>query len=153
DTTESFHQLRTSPYLLRTAQRHPALAPLFEEEALRLESTRECLVHGDFSPKNILLSPDRLLILDSEAAWYGDPAFDIAFFLNHLCLKALYHAPRDTGLRALFDAAVDAYFVTEGSATIDRRSARLLLMLLLARIDGKSPVEYIQDDKKKDLVR
>ena len=155
DTTENFHQLRTDPYLLTTALRHPALASIFEEEAARLERTRECLVHGDFSPKNMLLGAGRLVLLDCEVAWYGDPAFDVAFFLNHLCLKALHHAPQAPGFRQLFDTAAETYFnfSADDAAVIDRRSARLLLMLLLARIDGKSPVEYLRDETKKQFVR
>lgn len=159
DTTANFHELRTDPYLLTTARRHPALSPFFEEEAARLERTRECLVHGDFSPKNILFGPGRMVLLDCEVAWYGDPAFDVAFLLNHLCLKALHHAPRrQDELRAVFDAAVEAYFKPSlqgagEAAVLDCRSARLLLMLMLARIDGKSPAEYLCDEQKKNFVR
>lgn len=159
DTTENFHQLRTDPYLLTTGRRHPALAAFFEEEAARLERTRECLVHGDFSPKNILLGANRLVVLDCEVAWYGDPAFDVAFLLNHFCLKALYHAPREPGLRALFDTAVTVYFENaklsspRDAAAFDHRCARLLLMIMLARVDGKSPVEYLGDEEKTALVR
>lgn len=157
DTTQNFHQLRTDPYLLATARHHPEIAPLFEEEAARLESTRECLVHGDFSPKNMLTAPDRFVILDCEVAWFGDPAFDVAFLLNHLCLKALYHAPRDLGLERLFEAAVAEYFQRELPPRMDlrqinQRSARLLLMLLVARVDGKSPAEYL-DRPRQQFVR
>lgn len=101
DTTANFIQLRIDPYLLTTGLRHPDLRPLFEEEAKRLASTRQCLVHGDFSPKNLMLSPSRMVLLDCEVAWYGDPAFDLAFLLTHLHLKALYHAPREIGLRKM----------------------------------------------------
>lgn len=159
DSTSIFHQLRTDPYLLTTGRRHPALAALFAEEATRLERTRECLVHGDFSPKNMLLGADRLVLLDCEVAWYGDPAFDVAFLLNHFCLKALYHAPREPGLRALFATAVTTYFERAqwskpgAAAALDQRCARLLLMLLLARVDGKSPVEYLGDEDKRTFVR
>ena len=158
DTTKNFHQLRTDPYLLATAGRHPALASLLEAEVTRLEGRYECLVHGDFSPKNILLSVDRQILLDCEVAWYGDPAFDLAFFLNHLLLKALYHAPREPGFRTLFDTAMKTYSSSSDQtadevASLDRRSARLLLMLMLARIDGKSPVEYIITEEKKEAVR
>jgi aminoglycoside phosphotransferase (APT) family kinase protein len=149
ETTQIFHELRTDPYLLTTARRHPALGSIFEEEAARLERTRECLVHGDFSPKNILFSHQRLVLLDCEVAWYGDPAFDTAFLLNHLCLKALYHAPRIAPFLALFGASTEAYFESVStSIETNHRSARLLLMLLLARVDGKSPVEYLNDEKK-----
>ena len=157
DTTANFMQLRIDPYLLTTGRRHPDLTTLFEEEAQRLVSVRECLVHGDFSPKNMMVSERRLVLLDCEVAWYGDPAFDLAFLLTHLFLKGLFHAPRQIGLCSLAKAFWQRY-VEETGSVIDRQSleprvARLLLMLLLARIDGKSPVEYLKDLKKADFVR
>jgi len=157
DTTANFHQLRTDPYLVTTGRRHPALRKLFEQEAARLENTRECLVHGDYSPKNMLIGNGRLVLLDCEVAWYGDPAFDLAFLINHLLLKALYHAPADRGLQDLIVGLVEAYYVERGEWSLkeefDSRTARLLLMLLLARVDGKSPVEYLTSAPKKDFVR
>ncbi len=145
DTTANFHQLRTAPYLLTTGERHPDLRAHFETEARRLEATRECLVHGDFSPKNLLLAADRLVLLDCEVAWYGDPAFDVAFFLNHLCLKRLYHAPHGGALRAMIREFLDGYRTEHPAAAseVESRAARLLPLLLLARVDGKSPVEYL----------
>ena len=96
DTTANFIQLRIDPYLLTTGKRHSDLRHLFEAEAERLASTRQCLVHGDFSPKNLMVSPARMVLLDCEVAWYGDPAFDLAFLLTHLLLKGIYHAPRQS---------------------------------------------------------
>ena len=156
-TTSNFHQLRTDPYLLHTGRGYPELQPLFEQEAVRLESTRECLVHGDYSPKNMLIGNDRFVLLDCEVAWYGDPAFDIAFLLNHLLLKALYHAPADVGLLPMFSTFTQQYFKARGldgrqRDPLDSRTARLLMMLLLARVDGKSPVEYLTTDKR-EFVR
>jgi aminoglycoside phosphotransferase (APT) family kinase protein len=157
DTTANFHQLRTDPYLVTTGRRHPALQKFFEQEVVRLENTRECLVHGDYSPKNMLIGNGRLVLLDCEVAWYGDPAFDLAFLINHLLLKALYHAPVDRGLRSLIAGLVEAYYVERGEWSrkedFDSRAAKLLLMLLLARMEGKSPVEYLGSDDKRDFVR
>jgi aminoglycoside phosphotransferase (APT) family kinase protein len=154
DTTDGFHQLRTEPYLLTTGSRHADLDALFQEEAKRLEATRECLVHGDFSPKNILIKDRRMVLLDCEVAWYGDPAFDVAFLLNHFFLKALYHAPRDPGFIYLIKEFWHAYHLERSALNPDweTRVTRLLLMLMLARIDGKSPVEYL-DSTRKDFVR
>jgi aminoglycoside phosphotransferase (APT) family kinase protein len=158
DTTANFHQLRTDPYLLTTGRRHPALRAYFEEEARRLESTRECLVHGDYSPKNILVRNGRIVVLDCEVAWYGDSAFDLAFLLNHLLLKSLYHMPRDPGFRELIDTAIAQYYCERQLAEklqceLDSRTAKLVLLLLLARIDGKSPVEYLTGENKREFVR
>ena len=154
DTTANFHQLRVEPYLLTTGARNPALRTIFESEARRIESTREALVHGDFSPKNILIHGDRMVLLDCEVAWYGDPAFDVAFLLNHLLLKSLHHAPMGTELDGMVHAFWRTYVVkrsTADTAAIERRLVPLLLMLLLARVDGKSPVEYLTLPKREFL--
>jgi aminoglycoside phosphotransferase (APT) family kinase protein len=151
DTTQNFHQLRVEPYLLTTGARHPALRALFDAEARRIEATREALVHGDFSPKNILIRGDRMVLLDCEVAWFGDPVFDVAFLLNHLFLKSLHHAPRRLGGEKLVDAFWRAYvkeLSAEDAVAIENRLVPLLLMLLLARVDGKSPVEYLTAPKQ-----
>jgi aminoglycoside phosphotransferase (APT) family kinase protein len=152
-TDTNFHELRVAPYLLASAEhaRNADLRRLILEDVAALTSRREALVHGDFSPKNILVSPDRLIVLDCEVAWYGEPAFDLAFLLNHLLLKALYLAPaRAAALRPLFDAALAAYRTAHpahGEAVL-ARTPRLLRWLLLARVDGKSPVEYLSPEKQ-----
>ena len=93
DTVQNFYELRLEPYLLATAKKHPKISPLLEQESLRLSSSAVCLVHGDYSPKNILIHPNRMVILDCEVAWYGDPTFDVAFLLSHLLLKSLHFTP------------------------------------------------------------
>jgi aminoglycoside phosphotransferase (APT) family kinase protein len=157
DTTANFHQLRVDPYLLSTAREHPKLRKMFEAEAERLEATRICLVHGDFSPKNMLINKNRLVLLDCEVAWYGDPAFDAAFLLNHLFLKALLHAPREIGFDRMVHAFWSAYAKSCQDAfdldELEARVVRLLLMLMLARVDGKSPVEYLKKQDRKNVVR
>jgi aminoglycoside phosphotransferase (APT) family kinase protein len=152
DTTQIFFQLRIEPYLLATGAKHPVLRPLFEAEAARLAGVRECLVHGDFSPKNILVSNERMVLLDCEVAWYGEPAFDIAFLLNHFFLKSLLHAPRDICLRQMIEKFWFEYQNIRPSPGIEPRTGRLLLMLMLARVDGKSPVEYL-DAARQQFVR
>jgi aminoglycoside phosphotransferase (APT) family kinase protein len=157
DTTANFMQLRIEPYLLTTGHRHPDLRAVFEAEAQRLASTRICLVHGDFSPKNIMISPARFVLLDCEVAWYGDPAFDLAFLLTHLLLKGLHHAPRQIGLdemsHAFWRQYVEGVGTSIDTAALEVRVARLLPMLLLARVDGKSPVEYLTRSGQPDFVR
>jgi aminoglycoside phosphotransferase (APT) family kinase protein len=152
DTTPVFFQLRIEPFLLTTGAKHPELRPLFETEAARLAATRECLVHGDFSPKNILINGDRLVVLDCEVAWYGDPAFDLAFLMTHLCLKPLRHAPRPVGVQPMPGEFWSAYQAVRPSPEIESRVGQLLLMLMLARVDGKSPVEYL-DTARQQFVR
>ena len=108
------------------------------------------------SPKNILAGPDGPVFLDAECAWFGDPAFDLAFCLNHLLLKCLWTPSASAGYLDCFDALKDAYFrgvAWEPPKELEARTAALLPALLLARIDGKSPVEYIDDEAIKSGVR
>ena len=137
-TTEQFRQLRIEPYLLATAELHPRLAAALHAEAERLAACRAVLVHGDYSPKNLFVSGDRLLVIDCEVAWYGDPAFDLAFLLNHLCLKALYHVPEHgaeliAAASAACESYQDAWLDSPVAGEIAGRASRLLPMLMLAR--------------------
>jgi len=158
DSIANFHQLRLSPYLIATGQRNPDLTHLFAAEVARLESTSECLVHGDYSPKNILVSKTHLVVVDCEVAWYGDPAFDLAFLLTHLHLKAVHCPKKASTLSLMVHSAISSYLsarVLNNNETTEflMRTHQLLLMLLLARIDGKSPVEYLTDSVPKRWVR
>jgi len=155
-TTPQFRQLRIDPYLVTTGDRHPRLRALFHEEAERLANTNLCLVHGDYSPKNILIGPERMVVLDCEVAWFGDPAFDVAFLLNHLFLKALHVQKSASACLGLADLAWSTYISGLGAEQqdgLEARVCRLLPMLMLARVDGKSPVEYLTDGAKQDLTR
>jgi len=145
DNTPLFCDLRVDPYLRTTGQRHPALQVLFEAESARLEGTQLALVHGDYSPKNLMTDGRDLKILDAEVAWFGDPAFDIAFLLNHLVLKAIRFPERTASFARLRLRFRECYIAALGphwDPDLEARSVRLLLMLMLARISGKSPVEY-----------
>ncbi len=157
ESTENFHQLRIEPYLLTTAKRHPELAICIRAEAERLRNTRRCLVHGDYSPKNLMLSSKRFVVLDCEVAWFGDPVFDIAFLLNHLLLKALHLDEQRLQCIELARAAWQTYQDELGgdhiANDVEPYLPILLPMLMLARVDGKSPVEYLCDDQKKQTIR
>jgi aminoglycoside phosphotransferase (APT) family kinase protein len=155
-TDANFHAIRLEPYLLATAQAHPDLAPALHALAQRTARTRLALVHGDVSPKNILIGPQGPVFLDAECAWYGDPAFDIAFCLNHLLLKCAWVPSAQARFLACFDALSGAYLQGiswEQADTLEARAASLLPGLLLARVDGKSPVEYLEDESSKARVR
>ena len=155
-TDASFHALRLEPYLLATGKVHEGLRRQLENLAETTAKTRLALVHGDVSPKNILVGPAGAVFLDAECAWYGDPAFDLAFCLNHLLLKGLGVPASRSAFLACFDALASAYLCGvdwEQAAELEQRAARLLPGLLLARVDGKSPVEYLQADAAKNFVR
>ena len=151
-----FRALRLDPYLLFTARRHPQLETAIGDEAARIAASRIALMQGDISPKNILCGPQGPVFLDAETACYGDPAFDMAFCLNHFLLKAVWHPQWTAQYARSFTAMKTAYLagVTwEKPHAIDRRIARLLPMLFLARVDGKSPVEYLTEEADKSFVR
>lgn len=155
-TDANFHAIRLEPYLLATARAHLPLAPALEALAERTAATRLALVHGDVSPKNILIGESGPVFLDAECAWYGDPAFDLAFCANHLLLKCLWVPEAAARFLACFDALAAGYLPLarwEPAAALEARAASLLPGLLLARVDGKSPVEYVTEESQKARVR
>jgi len=155
-THANFWAIRLEPYLHAAARKNPALAAALLEIAERTEATRRVLVHGDVSPKNILAGPHGPVFLDAECAVYGDPAFDLAFVLNHLLLKHFLAPQATEALLGCFAALVAAYragIAWEDPAALEARAARLLPGLLLARIDGKSPVDYVTAAPDQEMVR
>lgn len=155
-TDSIFRAIRLEPYLLATGVAHPDLAGILAGLVATTEAHKHALIHGDVSPKNILIGPDGPVFLDAECAWYGDPAFDVAFCLNHLLLKCLWNHGATKRFLACFDSFAAAYLagVTwESADALEARAAHLLPGLLLARVDGKSPVEYITDEGARNKVR
>ena len=141
----SFDELRIDPYYRFTAGAHPALAHYFSRLMAQSARRRVCLVHGDFSPKNLLVDGSRLTLIDFEVIHYGDPSFDSAFLLNHLLLKAV-HMPGRTGalakLAGHFWSALTGG-LPDGTDWFERATIAHLGCLHLARVDGKSPAEYL----------
>ncbi len=151
-----FDQLRIDPYYRTTAARHPDVRPAIEELIRTSLAIRTSLVHGDYSPKNILVRGGRIFLIDFEVVHWGDPAFDSGFLLNHLFLKA-FHQPLFCDVyfeaaREFWQAALTG-FEAEDCIAFEYMTLRHLGALMLARIDGKSPVEYICDEATKDRVR
>jgi 5-methylthioribose kinase len=149
-----FDQLRLDPYYRFTAGRHPDLAPhaarLIEETARR----RVSLTHGDWSPKNLLVGRGRVMAIDFEVVHFGDPSFDSAFMLNHLLLKSF---ARPQWRTTYADAALGFWLAYQSAIPeafwIEPATLQHLGWLLLARIDGKSPVEYLREPLLQDQVR
>ncbi len=153
---ETFHAIRLEPYLEATARRHPDVAPQLMALSKATLACHRALVHGDVSPKNILAGPSGPVFLDAECAWYGDPAFDLAFCLNHLLLKCLWNPKAVPQFLSAFDALHAAYFADarfEDRPGLEARTAGLLPALFLGRVDGKSPVEYITEEPEREMVR
>jgi aminoglycoside phosphotransferase (APT) family kinase protein len=155
-TDHIFFPIRLEPYLSATARKHPDCAARLESLVRITSATKKALVHGDVSPKNILAGPQGPIFLDAECAWYGDPAFDLAFCLNHLLLKCVWRPHWQAGYLQCFDALAASYLESvrwEPAADIEARTAHLLAGLFLGRIDGKSPAEYISTEPQRQAVR
>lgn len=152
----NFLALRLHPYLVAAAERHPAVRAPLLQLVERTGARHAALVHGDVSPKNILVGPRGPVLLDAECAWYGDPAFDLAFCLNHLLLKGVRRPADRPALAGAFETMCAAYFARvhwERADALEARIAALLPGLLLARVDGKSPVEYLGQEPARAQVR
>lgn len=139
-----FDELRLDPYYRYTAARHPDLAPHFARAIEHCRIQAVSLVHGDWSPKNILVSAGKPLIIDYEVVHFGDPAFDAAFLLNHLLLKSI-HLPQ---WRGRYRAVAAAFWENAQGAVAEESVKTHLGCLLLARVDGKSPADYLSDEQK-----
>lgn len=169
-----FIQQRTEPYFKSLAAKHPAMAPTFDLVIHKLLSNPLCLIHGDFSPKNIFLVMKKddaepaadgkakrfplshLTLLDFEVAFYGNPAFDVATLVNHLLLKSFHLGKAWRARMMAIDAFVKSYanaVPPELSQRVEADGGVILGALLLARVDGKSPAEYLTDEALRDKVR
>ena len=151
---EDFHALRIEPYLSFTRRLHPQLASVIEPLEVMLYENQNVLVHGDASPKNILFRSGAPIMLDAECATMGDASFDPAFCLNHLLLKAI-HLPRSRhrllGQVNAFWIAYRPHISWEDPTELEKRICALLPVLMLARVDGKSPVEYLSDQERQTV--
>lgn len=144
DDLTYFETLRINPYFLRLVEKNQQLAAVIEDIIAGMLNRRSALVHGDFSPKNILADASEVVILDCEVAHWGDPRFDVAFCLAHLFLKSHRRGAPVGRLAACSLAFLDAY-KTHGPDIVDAELVRILGCLILARLDGDSPVDYLDD--------
>ena len=118
-----------------------------------MEATHVCLVHGDYSPKNVLVG-DGMWVIDFEVAHFGDPVFDVAYMLNHLLLKLLHLPGSAPALESSAACFWEAYASRVQDALLPETQYLLghVGALMVARVDGKSPVEYLTRDEQ-DLAR
>ncbi len=147
DDRSFFESLRIEPYYGYTASRVPEAARFLRALIDETHATRLTVVHGDYSPKNILIREETCVLLDHEVIHFGDPAFDVGFSLTHLLSKA-HHLP---ARRAAFVEAAAVYWRAYGealggvawAADLEERVVRHTLACLLARVAGRSPLEYL----------
>jgi hypothetical protein len=151
-----FYELRVSPYIEFVVQKHPRLKEFAAPIVSELMGPGITLVHGDFSPKNVMVDNRKVYILDFEVAHYGHPSFDLAFFANHFVLKSIKNKPWGPSYLNMLDFMLKIYFAriscTDPEA-LEKSFVKLLSLMMLARIDGKSPVEYITAEADKKLVK
>lgn len=153
---EVFYNLRINPYIEFTVEKHPDLAGLASPIVQMLMNDKIALIHGDYSPKNILVNGREIFILDFEVAHFGHPSFDLAFFFNHFMLKAVKNKHWSGAYLNMACCMGKRYFdsVTCADARfLEKQCAGVLAFLLLARVDGKSPAEYIDTERDKALIR
>ena len=162
----NFIELRVEPYYWRLKPVHPELVHVIDAATSSLSENLLCFVHADYSPKNMLVHQHGVTIVDHETAHFGDPAFDVGFLLSHLGLKAVHACPDRRGdyLR-LFAHVLRTYHDTlyerlsgsgERTARCRETPARARLhyaLCSLARLDGASPVDYLNDEARRDFVR
>jgi 5-methylthioribose kinase len=160
DDRQFFRELRVSPYYRQIGELHSDLRPEIERLIDSVWLERHSLVHGDFSPKNLLVSDRQLMLIDFEVGHYGDPAFDVGFFVSHLTLKAFHYTPKWRKYFELVEAFWSIYRTEMlqvcSDQEFDRLTARAILNsagCALARLDGKSPVEYLTDSRIREKVR
>ena len=147
--------MRLDPYYRTTASRHPNLRPHFDRLMRESSSRRVSLVHGDWSPKNFLVTPAAVVAIDFEVIHFGDPSFDSAFLLNHLLLKSFSRPQWSAEFARLAARFWQVYRsgLPPDCDWIEPATLAHLGCLLLARIDGKSPAEYITDQELRARVR
>jgi hypothetical protein len=156
DDRSNFESLRLEPYYRFSAARLPAAEGFLHGLIEETLSKRICLVHGDYSPKNILVHAGRFVLVDHEVIHYGDPAFDVGFALTHLLAKALHRE----GLRGrLLNGArlwVGAYLGCAAKARFDpgfeARACRHAIGCLFARVLGRSPLEYLSEAERERQI-
>ncbi|MFD9665051.1 phosphotransferase [Rhodococcus sp. NPDC059968] len=154
DDLDTFIELRVDPFYRTVTERNPILTEQISDLVRQLLDTRQCLVHGDFSPKNVLVDDDEAVVLDWEVAHFGDPVFDLAFLLSHLLCKSAHdqaHAPQFRECAQLFIRSYRTSTASELAHLDESYLAGHTAALALARVDGKSPANYLSGAARKRI--
>jgi len=141
--------LRIEPYYVFAAQQVPEAAPFIHTLIDDTLANPACLVHGDYSPKNILIHNHRLILLDHEVMHFGDGTFDLGFSMTHLLSKARHVE----GKKAAFQQAAKLYWEEYGKhfdvdESWEQRAVRHTIACMLARVKGKSLLEYLSEEER-----
>ena len=147
-----FESLRLEPYYTYSATVDPGMMPFLHKLTDDTRRQQLSLVHGDFSPKNVLVFRGQLILLDHEVIHWGDPAFDIGFCMAHFLSKANHlRASRAQFLstaRSFWDQYLQNLGSIEWKAELGERAGRHTLACLLARVVGRSPLEYLTERER-----
>ena len=146
-----FDQLRIDPFYRFVAAKNPQIEVAIRRLINELEGDKTTIVHGDFSPKNIMVSmDDQIFILDFEVTHVGNPVFDLAFLIAHLLCKFFRTEDR---LQAKLLSNTANTFTTEYAKlrSISPSVAKHTALIALARVEGKSPVNYLDQVQQKKL--
>ncbi|WP_312181051.1 phosphotransferase [Arthrobacter sp.] len=142
----AFEQLRVDPFHRQIRDAYPDLAPAIDATLEQMAASTTCLVHGDYTPKNFLVGdrPGQVWVIDWEVAHLGDPSFDPAWTVGHLLLKSIHRPQSADSYLLAARAFLRGLAAVERGVPIDvQQLARQTGCLLLARVDGRSPVEYL----------
>lgn len=151
-----FYDLRINPYIKFILQKYPRLTDFASPIIDELMNSSITLIHGDFSPKNIMIDRRKIYIMDFEVAHYGHPSFDLAFFSTHFVLKSVKNRQYGEAYLNMLGYMLDLYFGSIGfmdKTSLEASYVKLLSLIMIARVDGKSPAEYLTDPADKERMR
>jgi len=152
----NFYDLRLDPYFNEVGRIYPKYKKYIKNINKNYFEHSSTLVHGDFSPKNILIGKNKIIYLDAECCNFGDPVFDLVFFANHLLIKSIFIKDKSQEFIKSYLIFYKEYLnnlnLKNYKSYIDR-IIKMTPIMLLARIDGKSPVEYLNSKKIKNIIR
>ena len=153
---KNFYDLRLDPYFNEVGRVYPKYKEYIKKINENYIKNSSTLVHGDFSPKNILVDKNKIIYLDAECCNFGDPVFDLVFFTNHLLIKSIYFKDKSQEFIKLYVSFYKEYLSNLSTKNFNSYIDRIIKMtpiMLLSRIDGKSPVEYIIKENIKNIIR
>ena len=153
---KNFYDLRLDPYFNEVGRVYPKYKEYIKKINENYIKNSSTLVHGDFSPKNILVDKNKIIYLDAECCNFGDPVFDLVFFTNHLLIKSIFLRDKSQEFIKLYLSFYKEYLSNLSTKNFNSYIDRIIKMtpiMLLSRIDGKSPVEYIIKENIKNIIR
>jgi 5-methylthioribose kinase len=146
-----FDQLRIDPFYRFVAAKNVDLQDSINGLITELENDKTTIVHGDFSPKNFMVTEDdHVYVLDFEVMHVGNPVFDLAFIMAHLLCK-FFHAPNTEGASEMLKIANTFLSAYREESQISPSLVLHTALIALARVEGKSPVNYLTESEQEKI--